>query len=49
MIRYVQVPAQMVDTELLQDAARREYAQAIRAKTSLSSSSAVGVAVSEKQ
>lgn len=32
VIRYVQVPPQMVDTELLQDAARREYGQAVKAK-----------------
>ena len=32
VIRYVQVPPESVDTELLQDAARREYANAHQQK-----------------
>ncbi len=32
VIRYVQVPSESVDTELLQDAARREYTNAHQQK-----------------
>lgn len=39
VIRYVQVPPQMVDTELLQDAARREYAQAQAHKSKITNAS----------
>ena len=49
VIRYVQVPPQMVDTELLQDAARREYAQAVKAKKGASVNVNVNVTDIEKK
>lgn len=48
VIRYVQVPAKMVDTELLQDAARREYAQAGKAKKP-TNTAATSVVVNENK